>query len=154
MFNDDECCLKYYLRNFKKYHNKIIWVIDMDSENLLIVCRLCGRKVLMHNMRPDATGENMICVDCYKSGSQVKSSMSITEKANELVSSKNLRKGTEKSELMIKYLCPNCKYKFSRKKSQEVHKCPYCGRTNIMLDNALGADTLIKESMNKKFENW
>ncbi|MGV8087175.1 MAG: hypothetical protein ACP5N1_06100 [Candidatus Woesearchaeota archaeon] len=126
----------------------------MDSENLLIVCRLCGRKVLMHNMRPDTTGENMVCVDCYKKGSQTKSSMSIAEKASEIALSKQPRKSNEKSEPMVKYLCPNCKYKFSRKKSQEVRKCPYCGKTNIMLDNALGADTILKESVNKKFENW
>ncbi len=40
----------------------------MDNDNLLIICRACGRKALMHNMRPDKTGENMICIDCYKKG--------------------------------------------------------------------------------------
>jgi len=126
----------------------------MDSENLLIVCRTCGRKTLMHNMRPDGSGENMICVDCYKRSSPAKSAMSISEKAAEINASKSSKKTTEKSEPMVKYLCSSCKYKFSRKKSQEVTKCPYCGKSNIMLDNALGADTLLKESVNKKFENW
>ncbi len=126
----------------------------MDSENLLIVCRICGRKTLMHNMRQDGSGENMVCVDCYKRNSQNKPTMSISERAAELNAEKTVKKTTEKSEPMIKYLCSNCKYKFSRKKSQEVTKCPYCGKTNVMLDNALGADTLLKESANKKFEQW
>jgi DNA-directed RNA polymerase subunit RPC12/RpoP len=124
----------------------------MDSDNLLIVCRSCGRKVLMHNMRPDGTGENMVCVDCYKRNSPSKT-MSISEAAAEQ-SPKLARKTVERTEPMIKYLCTGCKYKFSRKKSQEVGKCPYCGRTNIVMDNQLGADKLLKESNDKRFETW
>ncbi len=122
----------------------------MDTENLLIVCRSCGRKVLMHNMRPDATGENMICVDCYKRNSPAKT-MSVSEKAAEQMPKP---KKTEKSEPMVKYICTSCKYKFSRKASQEVSKCPYCGKTTIVVDNQLGADKLLKESENKRFETW
>jgi DNA-directed RNA polymerase subunit RPC12/RpoP len=124
----------------------------MDDENLLIVCRSCGRKILMHNMRPDSTGENMICVDCYKRNSPSKT-MSISEKAAELTP-KPLKKTSEKSEPMMKYICTSCKYKFSRKQSQEVTKCPYCGKNTIVLDNQLGADKLLKESNDKKFETW
>jgi len=124
----------------------------MDSENLLIVCRSCGRKVLMHNMRPDGTGENMVCTDCYKRNSPTKT-MSISEAAAEQTS-RPVKKTVEKSEAMIKYICTSCKYKFSRKKSQEVTKCPYCGKNSIVLDSGLGADKLLKESDNKRFETW
>ncbi|MGV8171359.1 MAG: hypothetical protein ACP5OA_01565 [Candidatus Woesearchaeota archaeon] len=123
----------------------------MDTENLLIVCRSCGRKVLMHNMRPDSTGENMICVDCYKRNSPAKT-MSISEAAAEKAP-KPVKK-TEHSEKMIKYICTSCKYKFSRKETQEVAKCPYCSKNTIVLDSGLGADKLLKESDNKRFETW
>jgi len=125
----------------------------MDDENLLIVCRSCGRKTLMHNMRQDGTSENMVCVDCYNRSSNSSKTMSISEKAAELTG-KPIKKTTEKSEPMIKYLCTSCKYKFSRKQSQEVTKCPYCGKNNIVLDSGLGADKLLKDSQDRKFENW
>jgi len=123
------------------------------DENLLIVCRSCGRKVLMHNMRPDGTGENMICLDCYKRNAPVHGgTATISEVAAE---HKPLaKKVSEKSEKMIKYICTSCRYKFSRKASQDVSKCPYCGKTNIVVDSALGADKLLNESMDKRFETW
>ena len=105
----------------------------------------------MHNMRPDGSGENMVCNDCYKRGAASSSAptMSISEAA---AKQKPVKKVT--TEKMTKYLCTSCKYKFSRKLSQEVTKCPYCGKNNIVLDNALGADKLLDESLDKKFETW
>ena len=105
----------------------------------------------MHNMRPDGTGENMICVDCYKRNSPTKT-MSISEKAAEM--SQPSRKPVEHKEPMMKYLCTSCKYKFSRKQSQEVGKCPYCGKETIVTDNQLGADKLLNDSADKRFETW
>jgi DNA-directed RNA polymerase subunit RPC12/RpoP len=102
-------------------------------------------------MRQDGSGENMVCVDCYKRNSPTKT-MSISEKAAELT--KSTKKSVEKTEKMLKYHCPDCKYKFSRKQSQHVSKCPYCGKSNIVLDDNLGADKLIVDSNNKKFETW
>jgi predicted RNA-binding Zn-ribbon protein involved in translation (DUF1610 family) len=122
------------------------------DENLLIVCRGCGRKMLMHNMRPDSTGDNMICMDCYKRSSAVKgATATISEVAAQR---KPVKKTTEKSEKMARYICTSCRYKFSRKASQEVSKCPYCGKTTIVTDNQLGADKLLNDSLDKKFETW
>jgi DNA-directed RNA polymerase subunit RPC12/RpoP len=123
----------------------------MTSENLLIVCRSCGRKILMHNMRPDSTGENMICMDCYKRSSPSKT-MSISEVAAE--QAPKIVKKSEKTEKMVKYICTACKYKFSRKENQEVAKCPYCSKNAIIVDSGLGADKLLKDSQEKRFENW
>jgi len=131
----------------------------MDNDNLLIICRSCGRKTLMHNMRPDSDGENMICVDCLKKKSTVKAATGIFGKADventpfTSPTEKRVHK-TEQKEKMVKYLCTNCKYKFSRKESQAVEKCPYCGKSTIILDNALGAEKLIKDSTDKRFETW
>jgi predicted RNA-binding Zn-ribbon protein involved in translation (DUF1610 family) len=125
----------------------------MDEDNLLIICRSCGRKSLMQNMRPD--GENMICMDCFKKNAGVKSATSIFGKKsveNAPYEPPKSKAKVEKSEKMMKYICTSCKYKFSRKASQEVHKCPYCGKTNIVLDNALGAENLLKDSLNKKYD--
>jgi DNA-directed RNA polymerase subunit RPC12/RpoP len=123
----------------------------MDNENLLIVCRSCNRKILMHNMRPDGTGENMVCNDCYKRNSPNRT-MSISEVA--AAQSQPIRKVVEHKEPMVKYLCTSCKYKFSRKQSQEVGKCPYCGKSSIVMDNQLGAAKLLNESNDKRFETW
>lgn len=122
----------------------------MTSDNLLIVCRSCSRKILMHNMRPDGTGENMICVDCYKRNTPTKL-MSISEAAQEQQPKPRKPVSNEK---MIKYLCMGCKYKFSKKASQPVNKCPYCGKTDLAQDNSLGADKLLNDSMDKRFEKW
>jgi DNA-directed RNA polymerase subunit RPC12/RpoP len=124
----------------------------MDSDNLLIVCRSCGRKVLMHNMKPDGTGENMICIDCYKKGLATRPTMSLKEAAAQAEASKVKKPAT--NEPMRKYICTSCKYKFSRKKSQEVSKCPYCGKNSIVSDNNLGAEKLITDSLDKRFEKW
>jgi len=105
----------------------------------------------MHNMRPDSSGENMICMDCYKRVSPAKT-MSISEAAAEQVQ-KSVKK-PERVEKMVKYICTSCKYKFSRKETQHVSKCPYCGKTNIIVDSGLGADKLLKDSQEKRFETW
>ena len=137
--------------------NKKFKVIDMDDDNLLIICRTCGRKVLMHNMRPDDDGEHMICKDCWTRKAGVKGATSVLGKKSDVENTpyeppKSQVKKTEKSEKMIKYICTSCKYKFQRKADQDVHKCPYCGKESIVLDSALGADNIIKQSMDKKFE--
>lgn len=126
----------------------------MDTDNLLIICRSCGRKSLMHNMRPADDGEHMICVDCARKGASMSSETTIQKKAieNQPFSGPRKREEKTKSEKMIKFICTSCKYKFSRKESQHVAKCPYCGKQTIVHDDQLGADNLLKESLNKKFD--
>lgn len=120
----------------------------MNDDNLLIVCRSCGRKVLMHNMKPDASGENMICFDCAKKQGVA------SERLASLQKPESARPKSTITEKMIKYICTACKYKFSRKESRGVDKCPYCGKNSIVLDSDTGAEKLLKESTNKKFETW
>ena len=117
----------------------------MDEDNLLIICRSCGRKVLMHNMKPD--GENMVCLECYNKSAGVKSAVSV-------LAPEPKRTKVDKTEKLVKFICTNCKYKFSRKASQQVEKCPYCGKNTIVHDDQLGANKLINDSMNKKFDWW
>jgi len=127
----------------------------MDEDNLLIICRTCGRKVLMHNMRPDDDGEHMICNDCWKRKAGARGAGSVlgakVVENTPYVPSKNVSK-VEKSEKMIKYICTSCRYKFQRKASQAVEKCPYCGKESVVVDSQLGAEKLIKESDNKRFD--
>lgn len=66
--------------------------------------------------------------------------------------SKSAIKKTALSEKMIKYVCTSCKYKFSRKASQDVQKCPYCSKDTIVVDSALGANNLIKDATDKKYD--
>ena len=120
----------------------------MNQDNMLIVCRSCSRKTLMHNMRPDATGDNMICIDCARKAAGITSA---TLRPAGMKPSTSVSKSNEKP---IKYLCTSCKYKFTRKPTQEVSKCPYCGKFTIVVDANLGAEKLINDSMNKRFETW
>lgn len=125
----------------------------MDNDNLLIICRACGRKQLMHNMRSAPDGEHMICVDCAKKGASISSEIPLRKVVeNTPFHGGKVKKETVKSEKMIKYICTNCKYTFSRKESQNVEKCPYCGKHKIVRDDRLDAEKLIKESMDKKFD--
>jgi DNA-directed RNA polymerase subunit RPC12/RpoP len=126
------------------------------EDNVLIICRICQRKVLMHNMVPDSDGENMICSECAARKKGVKNAGSVLgtkkELKNEPYVGKPEKKSAKKEDKLVKYICGDCKYKFSRKASQEVVKCPYCGKSNILTDNQMGADNLIKESLNKRFD--
>ena len=125
----------------------------MDDDNLLIICRSCGRKQLMHNMKAD--GEHMICLDCAKKGSTAKSDSALFAKKtveNAPFSGPKGKSEKSKSEKMTRYICTACKYKFSRKESQPVEKCPYCGKTTIVHDDQLGAEKLISQSMEKRFD--
>ena len=129
----------------------------MDDDNLLIICRTCGRKVLMHNMRPDDDGEHMICSDCWKrkAGAKSASASNVFGKKDVENTPYQPPKSSmkpQKSEKMIKYICTSCKYKFSRKESQNVAKCPYCGKNSIVLDSAMGADQMLKQAQDKKFD--
>jgi DNA-directed RNA polymerase subunit RPC12/RpoP len=102
-------------------------------------------------MRPDNSGENMICVDCYNRNSKTQPKfVSLKEAAAEVEKPKK----PAPKEPMNHYICTGCKYKFSKKASQEVTKCPYCGKFTIVLDNQLGADKLLHDSMDKRFEKW
>lgn len=125
----------------------------MDEDHMLIICRSCGRKTLMENMRAD--GDNMICMDCYKKSAGAKSVTSVFGKKpveNEPFKPAKSKGKVEKSEKMIRYICTNCKYKFSRKESQSVEKCPYCSKNTIVHDDQLGAENLIKDSTDKRFD--
>jgi hypothetical protein len=127
----------------------------MDDDNLLIICRACGRKVLMHNMRPDDDGEHMICKECYTKKAGARGAQSpFSKKPVENAPYEGPKKTAAKPQIekMIRYICQGCKYKFSRKASQQVGKCPYCGKENILVDSSLGAEKMLKESMDKKFD--
>jgi DNA-directed RNA polymerase subunit RPC12/RpoP len=56
-------------------------------------------------------------------------------------------------EASVSYVCTACKYSFKRKKSVPVTSCPYCGKSGkIELKSATSASSIIKDSMDKRFE--
>lgn len=113
-------------------------------------------------MRHDKDGEHMICVDCYRKQhglSNTSGSSNAIFGKSELSNSPyvvTVKKSSksDKPEKPTKYICTSCKYKFSKSPSKHVEKCPYCASRDIVVDDQLGADKLIKSSMNKKFETW
>ncbi len=105
----------------------------MENQNILIMCRKCGRKSPVSQMRYDSNGKDLICINCL--GQRKIESPSI---------GKSVKK--EGGETM-KYFCPNCKYRFSRKKEVGFPGvCPFCGKSGVDKDSATSADSLLKES--------
>lgn len=117
----------------------------MNKDQLWIVCRSCGRRVLMHDMFPDNTGKNQICKECHRKNSPLRPLANTAFKPTNKPQDK-------KSDPMIKYICNNCKYKFSRARSKEVEVCPYCSKKNITAIDDMGANRLISESSEKRFD--
>ena len=54
----------------------------------------------------------------------------------------------------IKFICVSCRFKFSVKKgSQKTIKCPYCGKTRLMLVKKYKDENdLIKDSSDPRFD--
>ncbi|MEM4755824.1 MAG: hypothetical protein QW594_01700 [Candidatus Woesearchaeota archaeon] len=107
----------------------------MDKDTMMVVCRLCNRKVQMHHLVPSADGDYMVCQSCAKK-QPVKKQVPVAKKPVSLASSKQI------TEKLVRYHCPNCDYRFVRKSSQQVTKCPYCDKAGVELDD-LDADSLL-----------
>lgn len=106
----------------------------MENQNILIMCRKCGRKSPVAKMRYDVNGKDLICIDC------------LGQRKVEGPQIKGVQKSGGES---VRYFCQNCKYRFSRKKEVGIPKvCPFCGKAAVEKDSASSADSLLKDSDN------
>ena len=106
----------------------------------LYTCSRCKREFNFDNIRYD-TGQNLICVECFGKNQKLQKKQFLAEKPEE--------------QKTIDFICYPCRFKFSiRKDSQKEIKCPYCGKTKLMLIKKYkNENDLIKDSMNPRFDH-
>ncbi len=106
----------------------------------LYTCTRCKREFNFDNIKYDHNNK-IICIECL--GKQQK-----LEKKEKL----SLEKAGEGQA--VNFICVSCRFKFSVKKgSQKELKCPYCGKTKLMLVKKYkDEDDLIKDSSDPRFD--
>ncbi|MEK6983125.1 MAG: hypothetical protein AABX33_01000 [Nanoarchaeota archaeon] len=107
----------------------------------LYTCFRCKKEFNFDNIRYDENNK-LICVDCLEKQKKIEHKEKLS-----------LEK-TEKGEA-TKFICISCRFKFSvRKGSPKTIKCPYCGKTRLMLVKKYkDEDDLIKDSMDSRFDH-
>ena len=106
----------------------------------LYTCTRCKREFNFDNIKYDKNNR-LICVECLQKQEKI-------EKKEKL----QLEKAEEGKP--VNFICVSCRFKFSvRKGSPKVVKCPYCGKTKLMLVKKYkDEDDLIKDSMDARFD--
>ena len=106
----------------------------------LYTCSRCKQEFDFDNIKYDSNNK-LICVNCLDKQKKF-------EKKEKL----NLEKAEEGKA--INFICVSCRFKFSvRKGSPKEVKCPYCGKTKLMLVKKYKDENdLIKDSMDPRFD--
>lgn len=105
----------------------------------LYTCSRCKKEFNFNNIKYDED-KRLICIGCFEKKQKLKK--------NEL----KLEKPQEQET--INFICVSCRFKFSvRKGSPKAVKCPYCGKTKLMLVKKYKDENdLIKDSMDQRFD--
>lgn len=106
----------------------------------LYACSRCRKEFNFNNIKYDSDNR-LICVECLEKQSKI-------ERKEKL----NLEDADRSSS--VDFICVSCRFKFSVKKgSPKTVKCPYCGKTKLMLVKKYkDEDDLIKDSMDPRFD--
>jgi len=105
----------------------------------LYTCSRCKREFNFNNIKYD-DGHKLICVECLHKKQELKR--------------KELPSEMPDDKKPMNFICVGCRFKFSvRKGSPKALKCPYCGKTKLMLVRKYKTeDDLIKDSMDPRFD--
>ena len=105
----------------------------------LYTCSRCKKEFNFNNIKYDEN-KNLICVQCLDKKQKL-------EKKGKL----KIEKAEEQED--INFICTDCRFKFSIKKgSPKAIKCPYCGKTKLMIVKKYKDENdLIKDSMDSRF---
>ena len=108
--------------------------------SMLYTCTRCKREFNFGNIKYDSNGK-LICVECL--GKQ----QTIENKEKMLVEK-------AQDDKPINLICVSCRFKFRIKRSsQQAMKCPYCGKTKLMLVKKYKDENdLIHDSMDPRFD--
>jgi DNA-directed RNA polymerase subunit RPC12/RpoP len=101
----------------------------MSGVEQTVLCRACNRQVKINQVILDPIKKVYVCNACY---TRAHPSMAPVSRQKPVETKPSIFGGKkEAKEVILKYACLHCKYKFERKKGKEVTKCPYCGGTKI-----------------------
>ena len=105
----------------------------------LYTCTRCKKEFNFNNIKYDED-KKLICTGCL-------------EKRQKL-ERKDLTLGKSEKQEPVNFICVSCRFKFSIKKgSPKEPKCPYCGKTKIMLVKKYKDENdLIMDSMDSRFD--
>ena len=108
--------------------------------NPLYTCSRCKKEFNFNNIKYDEH-KSLICAQCL-------------EKKQKLERKEELQSGKANSQETINFICVSCRFKFSVKKgSQKAIKCPYCGKTRLMLVKKYKDENdLIRDSTDPRFD--
>jgi len=99
-------------------------------ETQMVVCRACGKTVRIDQVSYDSARKAYTCNSCH--GKSSPTAVKVEKKAKVAESKPSIFKGkAEPKEVMVKYACLKCKYRFSKAKSKGATTCPYCGDKKI-----------------------
>lgn len=114
----------------------------MGNSDLSVVCRSCGRKVKMEQVKFDDVRSAFVCESCFDSTHRVEKTSSRSAVVDEAIKSVDSLKDS-----LVKYTCKKCKYHFARRKDKEIGVCPYCGSDDLGVLSR-DASTIVSDSSN------
>src|SRR3989338_6038289 len=105
----------------------------------LYTCSRCKREFNFNSIKYD-DNTKLICVECL-------------EKAQKLTKKQIVSERPDDNE-PVNFICAGCRFKFSVKKgSPKAVKCPYCGKTKLMLVKKYKDENdLIKDASDPRFD--
>lgn len=106
----------------------------MEDIRTSMLCDRCRRPVPLDNIRyvPRGSGRVALCPECLGNGEPMPTPVKTPMPKSTLSSTKK------------PYVCARCNFKFHA--SPSASRCPYCGKTDKVMEDALHVNTLLKES--------
>jgi LSD1 subclass zinc finger protein len=112
------------------------------SVHPLYTCSRCKKEFEFEKIKYDED-KNLLCLDCLHQ--------------EHLLKKKNAKLEKEKPEDLGRnnFICMSCRFKFSIPKGSPQHlKCPYCGKTKLMLVKKYKDENdLINSAMDSRFDH-
>ena len=111
------------------------------SMHPLYTCTRCRKEFEFEKIKYD-DDKKLVCLECLHQ--------------ENIIKKKNAKLSHEAPEDLgrTNFICMSCRFKFSiPKASQQTMKCPYCGKTKLMLVKRYKDENdLIKSSMDSRFD--
>lgn len=123
--------------------------------DVLIKCFKCGKSYPSGDMRFKSSNNNdLICKYCLNKNppssvhAEVKPTIMPAVKNTGYDLPKRKVESNPETEGYNEYKCNKCGYSFKRKKTIDVTKCPYCGKSEqLQMKTNKSANSLIDDSM-------
>lgn len=95
-------------------------------------CSSCKQDFSFEQVKYGIDGKSIFCKECFSKLPKTEIKM---PKGHSALPSQT-----------IKFICTNCRYKFSIKKDSRINRvCPYCGKAKLINDETT-ADKLLEEA--------